>query len=84
MKISETRDVKSEAFLQHQQAGMEKPAVEIVDGDSGFHGDHISISSQTRDINMGKGVIDKLPEAPGDIVKRIKDWISRCFRWVEV
>lgn len=76
MKVSGPGDVKSDALLQYQQAGTAKPGAEKVAGSGGVQGDRISISSQTRDINLAKGVIDKLPEVREDLVKDIKKAID--------
>jgi flagellar biosynthesis anti-sigma factor FlgM len=72
MKVSGNRDIKNEALLQYQQAGTVKPGVDKVDGGKGLPGDRISISSETRDINLAKGVIDKLPEVRDDVVQETK------------
>jgi negative regulator of flagellin synthesis FlgM len=76
MKVSGTGDIKNEALLQYQQAGTAKPGAEKVAGGGGVQGDRISISSQTRDINLAKGVIDKLPDVREDVVNDIKKAID--------
>jgi negative regulator of flagellin synthesis FlgM len=76
MKVSGNGDIKTDALLQYQQAGTEKPGAEKVAGSGPVQGDRISISSQTRDINLAKGVIDKLPEVREDLVNEIKTAID--------
>ena len=71
MKVSGKGDIKSE-LLQYQQAGAAKPGAEKVAGAGSVPGDRISISSQTRDINLAKGVIDGLPEVREDVVQKFK------------
>ena len=72
MKVSGNGNMKSEALLQYQQAGTVKAGTEKVSGGGAVTGDRISISSQTRDINLAKSVIDKLPEVREDAVNEIK------------
>ncbi len=76
MKVSGNGDIKNEALLQYQQAGAAKPGTEKVAGAAGVQEDRISISSQTRDINLAKGVIDKLPEVREELVNAIRKEID--------
>ncbi|MCG6536991.1 MAG: flagellar biosynthesis anti-sigma factor FlgM [Syntrophales bacterium LBB04] len=76
MKISGNSDIKNEALSQYQQAGTAKPGLDKIGEGKGIPGDRISISSQTREINLAKGVIDKLPEIREDVVKDIKQAID--------
>ena len=71
MKVSGKGDIKSE-LLQYQQAGATKQGAEKAAGVGTVQGDRISISSQTRDINLAKGVIDGLPEVREDVVQKFK------------
>ena len=76
MKVSGNGDIKNDALLQYQQAGATKSGAEKVSGGGTVPGDRISISSQTRDINLAKGVIDQLPEVRDDAVNDIKKAID--------
>ncbi|MDD5170636.1 MAG: flagellar biosynthesis anti-sigma factor FlgM [Syntrophales bacterium] len=77
MKVSGSGDIKNEALLQYQQTGTQaKSGVEKTSGGTGVQGDRISISSQTRDINLAKSVIDQLPEVRDDVVNQIKKSID--------
>jgi len=76
MKVSGNGDIKNEALLQYQQAGTVKPGTEKAAGGGAVQGDRISISSQTRDINLAKSVIDKLPEVREDLVRDVKKSID--------
>lgn len=72
MKVSGKGDIKSE-LLQYQQAGAaSKPGAEKAAGTGSMPGDRISISSQTRDINLAKSVIDNLPDVREDVVQKFK------------
>ena len=75
MKISGNGDIKSEALLQYQQAGTAKTGAEKAAGGTGVE-DRISISSQTRDINLAKSVIDNTPDVREDVVNNIKQSIN--------
>jgi negative regulator of flagellin synthesis FlgM len=77
MKVSGNGDIKNEVLLQYQQTGTAKPGTEKMTGSGGVQGDRISISSQTRDINLAKSVIDKLPEVRDDVVKDVKEAINK-------
>jgi negative regulator of flagellin synthesis FlgM len=72
MKVSGSGDIKNEVILKYQQAGAAKTGVEKAEVGKGLPGDRISISSQTQDINLAKGVIDNLPEVRDDVVQEIK------------
>jgi len=72
MKVSGNGDIKHEVILKYQQAGTAKAGGEKVEVEKGLQGDRISISSQTQDINLAKGVIDNLPEVRDDAVQAIK------------
>lgn len=71
MKVSGKGDIKSE-LLQYQQAGSVNAGSEKVAGAGNIPSDRISISSQTRDINLAKSVIDTLPEVREDVVGELK------------
>lgn len=76
MKVSGNSDIKNEALLQYQQAGTTRPGAEKAAGGGNIPEDRISISGQTRDINLAKGVIDKLPDVRADVVKDIKNAVD--------
>jgi len=76
MKVSGNGDIKNDALLKYQQAGTAKPVAEKVEGGKGLPGDRISISSQTRDINLAKGVIDNLPDVRENLIQEIKKTVD--------